>query len=354
MNQEAEHPDKKTIIIVAMTSSMLLNFSGPADVFINADKYLESRGIPGGYDVKVAAPTAGKKLDSAAGMSITCELFIADIQGPIDTLIIAGNDSREESQPGLKPFYDWLATRNEYNTRRIASICGGAFVLAKAGILCGRNATTHWQSSERLRKTYPDVKVNANPFFTKDGHVYTSAGVSSGIDLSLALVEQDYNKDIAISVARKLVFYLSRPGFQSQFGSLLPIYEREHIGEKTQKWIVGHLSEKLEVNQIANQLNMSTRNFTRIFHRETGMPPAKFVEKLRIEAARKYLEDSDVSLEQIAELCGLGGLVSMRRVFLRHLNTTPSDYRRAFRTSLRDSGIESFLAREVEDTANAI
>jgi transcriptional regulator GlxA family with amidase domain len=354
MNQKAEHPEKKKVIIVAMSSGMLLNFSGPADVFINADRYLDDRGIPGGYDVKIVAPTASKKLDTAAGMSINCELFVADIQGTIDTLIIAGNDSREASQPDLTCFYDWLATRNEHNTRRIASICGGAFVLAKAGILKGRKATTHWQSSERLSKTYPEVKVNANPFFTRDGHVYTSAGVSSGIDLSLALVEQDHSKDLAISVARKLVFYLSRPGFQSQFGNLLPVFEREHIGKKTQNWIAGHLNEKLEVNQIADQMNMSTRNFTRVFHRETGMPPAKFVEKLRVEAARKYLEDSDVSLEKIADLCGLGGLVSMRRIFLRHLNTTPSDYRRAFRTSLSDAGIESLLASGSPSLANPV
>jgi len=354
MNRDPENPEKKLIIIVAMSSGMLLNFTGPTDVFTNADQYLDTCGIAGGYDVKVVAPLTSKKLESAAGISISCELYVGEIVGNIDTLIIAGNDSREASQAALKPFYDWLATRNEHNTKRIASICGGAFVLAKAGILSGRKATTHWQASERLIKAYPDVKVNANPFFTRDGHVYTSAGVSSGIDLSLSLVEQDYNRDIALSVARKLVFYLSRPGYQSQFGSLLPIYEREHIGQKTQSWIGEHLNEKLEVNQMADHLNMSTRNFTRVFHRDTGMPPAKFLEKLRIEAARKYLEDSDVSLERIAELCGLGGLVTMRRIFLRHLNTTPSDYRRAFRTSLRDLSIEGLVTMEAESFPNTI
>jgi transcriptional regulator GlxA family with amidase domain len=351
MNQDAEQPEKKLIVIVAMSSGMLLNFTGPTDVFTNADQYIASCGLPGGYDVKVVSPLASKKLQSAAGMSISCDLFAGDIGGDIDTLIIAGNDSRAASQADLEPFYKWLVTRNEENTRRIASICGGAFVLAKAGILNGRKATTHWQSSERLMKAYPEVKVNANPFFTRDGHVYTSAGVSSGIDLSLSLVEEDHNRDIAIGVARKLVFYLSRPGYQSQFGSLLPIYEREHIGQRTQNWIGEHLKQKLEVNQIADHLNMSTRNFTRVFHRDTGMPPAKFVEKIRIEAARKYLEDSDVTLERIAELCGLGGLVSMRRIFLRHLNTTPSDYRRAFRTSLQNYSIESLLVNDIEDTA---
>lgn len=188
------------------------------------------------------------------------------------------------------------------------------------------------------------MDVNSDPFFTGDGFIYTSAGVSSGIDLALAMVEQDYSKDIAIRVARKLVFYLSRPGFQAQFGNLLPAYESEHIGKRTQNWLSEHLHEKLDVARIADHMNMSTRNFTRVFHRETGMPPARFVEKLRIEAARKYLEDTDMSLEQIAEQCGLGGLVSMRRTFLRHLNTTPSDYRRAFKTSLKDSGIANLLS----------
>ncbi|MBB6108621.1 transcriptional regulator, AraC family with amidase-like domain [Mucilaginibacter lappiensis] len=352
MNQDFVHPSKKRVIIVAMTGNMLLNFSGPADVFINAEKYLEDCGIFDGYDVKVVSPGSNKKVDSAAGFCINCEYSVADIQDSIDTLIIAGNDSREASQLSLIEFYNWLATRNEQNTRRIASICGGAFVLAKAGILHGRKATTHWQSSERLSKTYPDVEVNSNPFFTKDGYVYTSAGVSSGIDLSLAMVEEDYNRDIAIHVARKLVYYLSRPGFQAQFGILLPVYESDNIGQKTQNWLNEHLHEKLDVSQIASQLNMSTRNFTRVFHRETGMPPAKFVEKLRVEAARKYLEDTDISLERLAELCGLGGLVSMRRTFLRHLNTTPSDYRRAFRTSLKDSGITELLSQDVASLAN--
>nr|WP_255563133.1 helix-turn-helix domain-containing protein [Mucilaginibacter sp. 21P] len=337
-----------------MSSGMLLNVTGPTDVFTNADQYVANSGNSGGYDVKVVSPLASKQLKSTAGMTISFELFVGEIEGYIDTLIIAGNDSREASQPGLEPLYQWLTTRNEHNTRRIASICGGAFVLAKAGMLSGRKATTHWQASERLMRAYPDVKVNANPFFTKDGHIYTSAGVSSGIDLSLALVEEDHNRDIAISVARKLVFYLSRPGFQSQFGSLLPLFEREHIGQKTQDWIGDHLSEKLDINKVADHLNMSTRNFTRVFHRETGMPPAKFIEKLRVEAARKYLEDSDLALERIAELCGLGGLVSMRRIFLRHLNTTPSDYRRAFRSSLRDMDVEELLSNAVEEAADTI
>ncbi|MFD2873185.1 GlxA family transcriptional regulator [Mucilaginibacter ximonensis] len=353
MNQDVEHQDngKKQVVIVAMSGQMLLNFAGPADVFTTAGNILQSFGITDGYDVMIVSPTSTKKVDTNIGITINCRLSVTDISGPIDTLIIAGNDLREESQPALATFYDWLVTRTEHNTRRIASICGGAFALAKAGILDGRSATTHWERSEKLSKAYPAVKVNTNPFFTNDGHVYTSAGVSSGIDLALAMVEEDYTKDIAIRVARKLVFYLSRPGFQSQFGALLPSYENEHIGQKTQNWLNEHLHEKLDVDQIADHMNMSKRNFTRVFHKQTGMPPAKFVEKLRVEAARKLLEDTDTPIERIAEQCGLGGLVTMRRIFLRHFMTTPSDYRRAFRTSLKAAGMNELLAPKLANTA---
>lgn len=326
---------KKQIVIVAMSGNMLLNFSGPADVFINADKSLKAQGSESGYHVVVASPSTDKKVKTASGLELHCECCAMDIKTPIDTLIIAGNDFIETSNATFDPFYHWLSEVNEHNTRRIGSVCGGAFVLAKAGLLNGRNATTHWELSERLKKSYPMVHVDTNAFFTNDGPIYTSGGVSSGIDLALALVEQDHGKDLAIKVARKLVFYLSRPGFQAQFGNLLPVYKSSHIADKLHDWFGEHIHEPLDVASVASHLNMSTRNFTRVFHKQTGMPPAKFIEKLRVETARKYLEDTDISLEKIADQCGLGNLVSMRRTFLRHLNTTPSDYRRTFRTSLK-------------------
>jgi transcriptional regulator GlxA family with amidase domain len=326
-----------------MSGNLLLNFSGPADVFINADKFLRTSGSSAGYDVLVVSPTLSKKVKTAAGMEIHCEYSAMDIKTPIDTLIIAGNDFVELANPAYVPFYNWLSNINGQNTRRIGSVCGGAFALAKAGLLNGRKATTHWELSEKLKKNYPLVHVDTNAFFTNDGHIYTSGGVSSGIDLALALVEEDHGKDIAVTVARKLVFYLSRPGFQAQFGNLLPIYESSNIAEKLHDWFNEHLHEPLDIVRIADHLNMSTRNFTRVFHKQTGIPPAKFIEKLRVETARKYLEDTDISLERIAERCGLGNLVSMRRTFLRHLMTTPSDYRRSFRTSLKVTGVEELI-----------
>ena len=336
--------DKKKVVIVAMTGNMLLDFAGPSDVFTHANKCLLDSECENGYEVLVVTPTADRKVIAATGVEIHCPYSAMDIIEPIDTLIICGNDFRETSVNAFTDFYKWLSAINTTNTRRIASVCGGAFVLAKAGLLDGKHATTHWDLSEKFKKNYPSVHVNANHFFTNDGNIYTSAGVSSGIDLSLAMVEEDFGKDIAIRVARKLVFYLSRPGFQAQFGNLLPVYESENIAKKIQPWLNEHLHEPLDVSRIADHLNMSTRNFTRVFHKETGIPPAKFVEKQRVEAARKYLEDTDIPLERIAERCGLGSLVSMRRTFLRHLMTTPSDYRRTFRTALKDNGIEELLA----------
>ena len=326
---------RKQVVIVAMSGNMLLNFAGPADVFTNADKCLSLSGSKAGYDVLIASPTMDKKVSTSTGMEIVCQYCAMEIKTPIDTLIVAGNDFQALKKPEYNDFYNWLSIINKNNTRRIGSVCGGAFALAEAGLLNGKKATTHWQLSERLKKDYPHVDVDNTAFYTTDGHIYTSGGVSSGIDLALALVEEDHGKDIAIQVARKIVFYLSRPGFQVQFGNLLPAYESPNIAEKLHGWFIENLHEPLDIARIAEHLNMSPRNFTRVFHKQTGLPPAKFIEKLRVETARKYLEDTDVSLECIAEKCGLGGLVSMRRTFLRHLMTTPSDYRRAFRTSLK-------------------
>jgi transcriptional regulator GlxA family with amidase domain len=334
--------DKKKVVIVVMTANMLLDFAGPSDVFTNADICLRNSGSNDGYEVLIAAPTASRVVKAATGVEIRCPYSAMEIMSPIDTLIIAGNDFRTNNADALADFFNWLSTVHG-NTRRIASICGGAFALAKVGLLDGKRATTHWELSERLKREFPGVQVNANHFFTNDGNIYTSAGVSSGIDLSLAMVEEDLGKDIATQVARKLVFYLRRPGFQAQFGNLLPVYDSENIAQKIQSWLRGHLHESLDVGRLADYLNMSTRNFTRVFHRETGMPPAKFIEKLRVEAARKVLEDTDTPLERIAEQCGLGNLVSMRRTFLRHLSITPSDYRRSFRTAFKDTGIEDLL-----------
>lgn len=335
--------DIKQIVIVVMSGNMLLNFAGPSDVFSNANTILISAGHAEGYKVVIAAPTRDRKVKGQTGIEIQCPYHVMELAQPIDTMIIAGNDRSQDGDTRLAEFHQWLRDLDTTKIRRIASVCGGAFALAKAGLLDGKKATTHWERSENLKNDYPAIQVEAHQFFVSDGNVYTSAGVSSGIDLSLAMVEEDFGRDIALRVARKLVFYLSRPGFQSQFGNLVPLYETENVAGKLQRWLKEHLHEPLDVVRLADHFSMSTRNFTRVFHKQTGMPPAKFVEKFRVEEARKLLESTDVSLERIAEQCGLVNLVGMRRTFLRHLNVTPSDYRRTFRTALKNSAIQEFL-----------
>jgi transcriptional regulator GlxA family with amidase domain len=325
---------RKRIVIVMMPSNFVLQIAGPYDVFIWADKLLQRAGSPHGYEVTVVSPTRATRTVSTSGMEINCRHSVMDVKGAIDTVLIAGYDFNNLDNPEFDGFYRWLSKLEKQKTRRIGSICGGAFALAKAGLLNGRRATTHWELCQKLEDGYPLAKVDANAFHTQDGPIYTSGGVTSGVDLALALVEQDYGRELAVDVARKLVVFLSRPGFQVQFGNLLPVFDNSGLAEKLRPWINEHMHEPLDVVRLAGQLSMSPRNFTRVFHKQTGLPPAKYIEKFRVECARKYLEDTDLSLEHIARKCGLGGLVSMRRTFLRHLMTTPSDYRRAFRTSV--------------------
>ncbi|KAA2239388.1 helix-turn-helix domain-containing protein [Chitinophaga agrisoli] len=324
---------RKRVIIVMMPSNFVMHVAGPYDVFNLADRILMGAGSSHGYDVSIVSPTRKTRGISSSGMEINCRHSFFDIKGPVDTVLVAGNDFQNMDSAEYAEFYRWLAKLEKQHTRRIGSICGGAFSLAKAGLLNGRRATTHWEMCQRLESSYPLVKVDSDAFHIQDGPIYTSGGASAGIDLALALVEQDHGKEVALAVARRLVVFLTRPGGQLQFGNLLPVFESSALAQKLRPWLNEHLHEPLDVVRLANYLSMSPRNFTRVFHKQTGLPPAKYIEKFRVESARKYLEDTDLGLEHIAEKCGLGGLVSMRRTFLRHLMTTPSNYRRTFRTS---------------------
>ena len=312
-----------------MPGIFLLDIAGPCDVFAAADKILDDNG---GYTVMLASPLPTKKIATKSGVELSCPVTVTTITQPIDTLIIAGF-SMLLLENGDR-FFQWL--RAVYpRVRRIGSVCIGAYALAEAGILDGKQATTHWEYSQQFQQRYPLVKVDTNPFFTCDSNIYTSGGVASGIDLALALVEEDHGRDVALQVARKLVLQLKRPGFQSQFSTLLEIHSLENsIGGKLYSWMIRHLQEDLSIECLAQHSNMSVRNFARVFLKETGLTPAKFVEKVRVEVARRYLEDSDLSVDQVAGKCGLGGLISMRRTFIRHMRVSPSDYRRSFRTSL--------------------
>ncbi|WP_212006533.1 GlxA family transcriptional regulator [Chitinophaga sp. HK235] len=326
---------KKLIVIVPMEGTSLLDVAGPCDVFSQASKILQSDPLreDEGYEILLASPADSGHLKTGSGVELVCPVAATDLDRPIDTLLIAGL-GKEFLENRHHDFYEWLH-KIYPSLRRIGSVCIGAYALARAGILNGRRATTHWQYSQDFQEQHPAVKVDTNPFYTRDGNVYTSGGLASGIDLALALLEEDYGREMAAQVAKKMVIYLKRPGYQSQFGELLDNHQLANtMAGRLRPWMLQELNKDLSVERLAEHMNMSPRNFARVFLRESGLTPAKYVEKLRVETARKYLEESDFSMEQIAEKCGLGGMVSMRRVFLRHLSVSPSDYRRTFRTAL--------------------
>ena len=331
----SRQPKKRTVVIVASPNTRLLDIAGPGDVFSIASNIVKNK--PGsnteGYEVLVASATKSKQVVTSSGIRIVANVSLMDIDFPVDTLLIGGASFSVIDKIPTN-FYSWIADHYK-DIRRMGSVCVGAFVLARAGLLDNKCATTHWEYCARLKEEFPTIKVDNGPFYVNDGKVYTSGGLSSGIDLSLALVEEDLGRDVALQVARKLVLHLKRTGSQLQFSNLLITEElKSPLVSTIRHWLQKNLDKELRVEQMAEQASMSPRNFARVFLKETMLTPAKFVEKLRVDVVRQYLEDTDLSMEQIAERCGLDNVVSMRRVFLRHLQLTPSFYRHSFRTAL--------------------
>jgi transcriptional regulator GlxA family with amidase domain len=254
------------------------------------------------------------------------------VHGPIDTLLVAGGAGARDASPETVARVRRLAARAD----RVASVCTGAYVLAAAGLLDGRRATTHWSWCDDLQRRHPAVTVERDPIFVVDGPVRTSAGVTAGMDLALAMVEEDHGRDLALRVARQLVLFLKRPGGQSQFSAQLKVQaaDREPL-RALQAWIADHLAEDLSIPALARRAAMSERNFARVFAREVGATPARFVERARIEAARRRLEESSDGLDEIAAQCGFRSAEILRRAFLRVLRVAPSAYRLRFRTAAR-------------------
>jgi transcriptional regulator GlxA family with amidase domain len=255
-------------------------------------------------------------------------------KGGIDTLIVPGGPGVHDAAAD-KWTADWVG-RQSATVRRIASVCTGAFLLAETGILAGRRATTHWKSCSRLQARYPDILVDADPIYVRDGRIWTSAGITAGIDLSLALVEDDLGRKVAMQVARHLVVFLNRPGGQSQFSAPLEAQAAAADGNAPNHfaplhgWIAGHLAGDLRVERLAEQAGMSPRTFARIYAAKMGMTPARMVEKIRVEAVRRTLEETDLPIKYIAVICGFGQEERLRRAFARQVGTTPAEYRRRF------------------------
>jgi transcriptional regulator GlxA family with amidase domain len=246
----------------------------------------------------------------------------------LDTLLVAGGDGAEAAAEN-PVLVDWVR-RRAARARRIASVCTGAVMLAAAGLLDGRRATTHWEYCATLAQRFPSVRVEPDPIFVRDGAVWTSAGVTAGIDLSLALVEEDVGRSVALAVARKLVVFLKRPGGQAQFSTALALQTAEDKFGALHTWINNHLGEDLSVSVLAGQAGMSERSFSRHYAVATGQTPARAIERFRVDGARRLLSESRTPVKRIAQRCGFGSAETMRRSFLRLLSVTPQDYRSRF------------------------
>ena len=316
----------------------LLDVAGPVDVFAVANDELRARGGTASYRITLIADARGP-VRTSSGVCVSADLSRRAALRDWDTLLVAGGDRVADvaRDAGVLRWLQQAAGRS----RRVGAICTGAWLLAAAGLLRGRRAVTHWAACDALASRFADVRVEPDAIFVRDGKCWTSAGASSGIDLSLALVEEDHGRDIALAVARVLVLFLKRPGGQSQFSAALvgQFAERGPVRD-AQRYALEHPAVDLSVETLAERAAMSTRHFARIFVRETGTTPGDFIERVRVDAARRLLEDTSESVEQIARRCGLGEPDTMRRAFLRRIGIPPRDYRARFRTAL-DASVEA-------------
>jgi transcriptional regulator GlxA family with amidase domain len=331
-NTSSFESSTRRVVFVAGAGVEILDLVGPLQVFVRASE-IHSRanhGSPAIYSVEVVSISSSRSLIANSGVRVSADRTFREVRGKIDTLLVAGGDAIEQNEIDPEAVR-WLK-RIFPRIRRVGSICTGAMLLARAGLLDGRRATTHWNWCETLIKRAPRARVDADPIFVRDENVYTSAGVTAGMDLALALVEEDHGSRLALQVARNLVLYLRRPGGQSQFSAALSLQltDRKPLRE-LEAWVLDNLQKPLTVPLLAERVAMSPRNFARVFTKEMKTTPAKFVERLRVESARRRLEESHNTMEMIADECGFGNVNSMRNVFQRTLKIAPGQYRRHFR-----------------------
>jgi transcriptional regulator GlxA family with amidase domain len=340
---------QRRIEILTYPQSQLLDTAGPLQVFASANDLERQQGRPAPYQPVAVSPT-GPTLTS-------CGLELA--AGPlphahvaVDTVIAAGGWGVLQACEDPRTV-QWLAQRAQV-ARRTASVCSGAFLLAQAGLLDGRRAVTHWQRCAEFQRRFPKVRVLTDPIFVQDGPVWTSAGVTAGIDLALALVEADHGRTLALAVARQLVMFLQRPGGQSQFSTLLELQSQPPERHQARfdvlhAWIAQHLRTPLRLTDLADQAGMSSRSFSRHYLAATGRTPRQAVEHIRLEATRRLLEQG-ARVSQACDRCGWGSEESMRRAFQRALGVSPQDYRDRFSRTETAPGPRSAHAHE-EDKA---
>ena len=319
---------QRVVVIAAFPGVQSLDVIGPYEVFAGATQAAQMLGRPGGYRV-VLASMHGEPVFAQSGVGL-CAVALPDPGERIDTLVLPGGDGAQVAR------YDdaliaWITTQAR-RSRRVATVCTGTFLAAQAGLLHGRRVTTHWARAAQLAREFPNIDVDPDPIYIRDGKYWTSAGVTAGIDLALAMVQDDLGTEVAQTVARWLVMFLHRPGGQTQFASSVwvPRAERSTV-RAVQTLVEAAPGGDHRVPALAAAAAMSVRNFTRVFTAEVGESPGRFVERVRLEAARRDLETTTDTLDVIAERCGFGTSETLRRVFQRRLNVPPDSYRRRFR-----------------------
>lgn len=319
----------RQIAIVAYQGVQSLDVTGPLEVFAGAHELIAAEARhERGYEVSILSRD-GDPLRTSSGLTIAPHAGLSDAPADIDTLIVAGGHGCMEAA-GDSALIEWIA-QVAATARRTVSVCTGAFLLARAGLLDGRRATTHWAAAAELARLHPAVRVDPEPIFVCDGPIWTSAGVTAGMDLALALVEEDLDRELALRIARHLVLFLRRPGNQSQFSATLAAQQptREPLRD-AQRHVVENVAGELSVEALAARVHMSPRHFARAFRAETGVTPARYVEQVRLEAARRLLEETPEPIAAVAARCGFGTPETMRRVFLRAFEVGPAEYRRRF------------------------
>lgn len=313
------------IAVLTFPNVQMLDLVGPIDVFHEAAR---QAGAPSNYQFEIVS-TAPGVIRASNGMRITPDTTLDTSSPDIDTLLIAGSPSVHllEDDAVIR---QWIL-RYAKTARRIGSVCSGALLLARTGLLDGKRATTHWNATARLSRMYPKVNVQPDQIFVRDGNIYTSAGVTAGLDLALALVEEDLGRSVAMKVAREFVMFLKRPGGQSQFSAYLTVQASEKNAIRdVQEWVLQNLAQPLSVTMLSERAGMSARNFSRVFKEACGITPATFVEDARIDAARRLLEETRYPPKKVASLTGFADPNGLRRAFLRRLGVSPLEYRRRF------------------------
>ena len=337
---EHRHAGAHRVDLVVYPGFKALEAVGPMSVFDYANVHLRARGHEDGYRVRITAEHKGfVRSDTLMALEATQSLAELREQGVGCTVVVVGSRHIEQVLQTSDELVQWLQELAPAVTRLIA-LCSGSFFLAQAGLLDGRRAATHWSVAGALAQRYPRVKVDADAIYVhdevKDGEgsrqLWTSAGVTAGIDLALAVVEQDFGHTLALEVARDLVMYLKRPGGQSQFSVPLAAQATQHRGvQAVQQWVLGHLDQPLTLAQMAGQAAMSERHFRRVFQQETGQSPSAFIENARLEAAKQLLEtQSQWPLKTVASRVGMGSEQALRQLFVRRLGITPVAYRERF------------------------